>query len=383
MNTSYTIKLDAGDREWLNEDFRHKLQLAAYLAYRRARRGKRGTYDEHEFELRAFENLKNLVDSIDERMYEPGRSAAHIVVRPVIREIFAALFRDRVVHHLVYLTVYDWWDRHFIYDSYSCREGKGTLMGIMRLDYFIRKASHNYARKVYVFKGDLQGYFMSLPRSELYERAIWGLDLQFKNNKDCPEYKLMKFLWHQIIYDDPVVGAKRKGNLDLWKKLPQSKSLFCQEKGKGIVIGNLTSQLLSNIYLDQLDQYVTKELGYKYYGRYVDDFFIVVTEEQLPQFRKDIRAIDAFLRIKKLKLHPKKRYLQESSKGVAFLGVVIYHNRIVPGKRLKKNIREAFQEVSMNLRDVETVASYMGHVKYYNSYKMMKEEFERVGWDFN
>ena len=223
---------------------------------------------------------------------------------------------------------------------------------------------------------------MSLPREELFQRAIWGLDQQFKGHKNTPEYRLIKYLWHQIIFDNPIDGVKRKGKLDLWEKLPKSKSLFCQKPGRGIVIGNLTSQLLSNIYLDQLDQYVTKNLGYKYYGRYVDDFYIVVTEEQLPQLKKDIHAIEVFLMTKKLTLHPQKRYLQESSKGVAFLGAVIYPNRIVAGKRLVKNIRKAFAEISRGEKDTSTAVSYLGHVKHFNSYKMMKREFEAVGWVF-
>lgn len=383
MSTSYDVKLDESDAEWLGRGFANILHLAIYLSYKRARKGKRKTYDEHEFEVRAYENIKKLLDYIENRIYRPGRSTAHIVVNPVIREIFAALFRDRVVHHLIYLTVYDWWDKHFIYDSYSCREGKGTLLGIMRLDYFIRKASQNYAKKVYVFKGDLQGFFMSLPRKELYREAMKGLYKQFKGNTSCPEYKLIAFLWYQIIMDDPVHGARRKGNLKLWKRVPRSKSLFCQRLGYGIVIGNLTSQLLSNIYLNQLDRFIVYELGYKYYGRYVDDFYIVIPEEQLPQFKKDIVAIEEFLKSKKLKLHPRKRILQESSKGVEFLGARVYHNRIVIGERLRKNIPKAFREVAAGVRDVDTVASYLGHVKHFNSYKMMKAEFEKVGWRFS
>ena len=226
------IEFETGDKEWLRK-FENRLLFALYVAYLEARKGgKRSTRDEHQFELNADENLVKLRDDILAKTYRPSRSTAHIIHNPVIREIFAATFRDRVVHHLIFDTVYDWWDNRFIYDSYSCRVGKGTLLGVQRLDYHIRAASENYKKEVYVLKMDIQGYFMSLPRRDLYERAMWGLDRQFEGRKDTKEYGLMKFLWYQTIMDDPIHGVKKRGSLDGWKELPDSKSLFKQEPGK-------------------------------------------------------------------------------------------------------------------------------------------------------
>ena len=260
--------------KWVEASFTNYLQEKLFIAFREAKRGKRATRDEQRFELNADENLMLLRRDLLDRTYTPSRGTAHIIHRPVMREIFAAPFRDRVVHHYIYDAVYDWWDKRFIYDSYSCREDKGTLMGIRRLDYHIRSMSRNYAEEVYILKLDIQGYFMSLPRQELYERALWGLERQYAGRLDSPEFRLLKFLWRQIIFDDPVKGVVRKGRLSDWDILPSNKSLFCQEPGIGIVIGNLTSQLLSNIYLDMLDRFVVYDLGYKHYGRYVDDFIL-------------------------------------------------------------------------------------------------------------
>lgn len=364
-------------------DFEERLQIALYLSYLEARKGgKRKTKNEHEFEINAFYNLKLLREDIMRRTYRPGRSVAHIIFDPVIREIFAATFRDRIVHHLIFAVVYDWWDKRFIYDSYSCRAGKGVKFGIERLDYHIRSASLNYARKVYVMKLDIQGYFMSLPRAKLYEQAIWGLDQQFKGRLNSPEYKLIKFLWHQTIFDDPVKCAKRVGNLKDWELLPRTKSLFGQPKGFGVVIGNLTSQLLSNIYLHQLDIFVTQTLNYNHYGRYVDDFFIVVTEKELPQLKRDVVAIQNYLKSIGLTLHPKKRSLQEAGKGVSFLGGVVYPDHIVAGRRLKRNFCQAMQEVEEGQRDVSTVAAYLGHLKYFDSNNLIAEIFDSIGWEY-
>ena len=376
------LTLEDGDANWLRS-FDNRLLCSLYIAYYEARKGgKRGTKDEHGFEINADDNLILLWQEILNKEYKPSRSSAHIIHNPVIREIFAATFRDRVVHHLIFDTVYPWWDRHFIYDSYSCRVGKGTLKGIQRLDYHIRAVSHNYARKAYVLKLDIQGYFMSLPRRELYEKAIWGLNQQFNGRKDTPEYEIIKYLWYQTIMDDPICGVKKRGNLKDWEKLPDSKSLFKQPPGRGIVIGNLTSQLLSNIYLDQLDRFITGYLGYHHYCRYVDDFAIVVTEEGVPKLLEDVKAIEEFLRLKKLTLHPRKRQLIESSQGVPFLGGVIYHDHIVPNNRVKNNARKAFKEVVAGVRNPDSVASYMGHMKHMKSATFLDEAFFEAGWEY-
>lgn len=367
---------------WNEASFSNYLQEKLFIAFKEARKGKRKTNDEQRFELNVDENLMLLRQDLLDRVYTPSRGTAHIIHKPVMREIFAAPFRDRVVHHYIYDQVYEWWDKRFIYDSYSCREGKGTLMGIKRMDYHIRSASRNYLEKVYVLKLDIQGYFMSLPRKELYERAIWGLERQYANLQDAAEYRLLKFLWHQIVFDDPVDGVKRKGRLSDWDLLPSNKSLFCQKPGVGIVIGNLTSQLLSNIYLDMLDRFIVYDLGYKHYGRYVDDFYIVVTEAELPQLLRDVKAVEEFLKLKKLTLHPHKRLLTTVDKGVPFLGAMIHQGYILPGERLKRNFRQACVAVQAGAKDIETLVSYLGHTKHFNNIMFLTKEFERIGLEY-
>ena len=244
----------------------------AQNAYLKARLAKRHTRDEQDFEVNAPVLLADLAEDIARRSYKPSRGIAFITFNPVIREIFAAPFRDRIVHHMLYDLVADWWDRRFIYDNYSCRVGKGTLFGIRRLQHHIMSVSENGNREAWVLKLDIRGYFMSLPRRRLYDRAVWGLGRQFP--QESWEKDVGSFLWRQIIFDDPVKGVKIRAP-ENWRSLPRSKSLFHAKDGCGIVIGNLTSQLLSNIYLDQLDRFVNFELGCKHYGRYVDDFYIV------------------------------------------------------------------------------------------------------------
>lgn len=328
-----------------------------------------------------MEDLVNLCQSLLDRTYRPSRGTAHIIYNPVIREIFAASFRDRVIHHWIYDIIYDWWDRRFIIDSYSCREGKGTKFGIERLAHHIQAASDNYRRKVYVIKLDIQGYFMSLPRKRLYERVVWGLDRQFEGNYGA-KYELVKFCLAQTIFDDPCRDVKKKGWPQDWRHLPPTKSLFTQPAGVGMVIGNLTSQLLSNIYLDQLDRFVTLDLGWKHYGRYVDDFFFVVTEEELAQAKADILKIEKYLKELGLVLHPQKRTVQPASHGVPFLGAVVYPGRIIPGRRVWRNAETAFEEVMEGRRNPDSVVSYLGHMKYFRSATAIKGAFSKVGWEY-
>ena len=373
---------DNEDQEWLKK-FENVLQLKLWVAYREARLGKRKTKDEQKFEINVDENIKRLRRDLIMRAYYPSRSTAHIIFNPVVREIFAAPFRDRVVHHLIYDDVCKSCDDHFIYDSYSCREGKGTLMGIQRLDHHIRVVSRNYAEEVYIVKFDLKGYFMSLPRNELYEKAIEFLDRQYVGRQDDPMYKLVKYLWGQVIFDDPVKGAIRKGRLSNWDKLPPEKSLFNQAPGIGIVIGNLTSQLLSNIYLDQLDRFMVYDLGYKHYGRYVDDFYVVVTTMELKQLQRDMVAIEAFLKSKKLALHPNKRMITTSTRGVPFLGAMVHKGYILPGARLRRNFRQACLEVQTGEKEIDTLISYLGHVEHFNKIRFLERELERIACDYS
>ena len=363
------------------ESFRDWLLKELFRAYREARQGKRMTLDEHNFEINEIRNIINLRDSILDRSYEPGRGIAFVVRKPVIREIFAAPFRDRVVHHFLYNLVGDWWDRRLIYDCYSCRVGKGTWFGVKRAAGHIRKVSQNYTKETYIIKLDIRGYFMSLPRQALFDRVVWGMDQQFKEKDEL--YATARFLWGKIIFDDPTINVIKRGSRRDWNDLPKSKSLFRQKVGKGIVIGNLSSQLLSNIYLDRLDRYITLDLGYKNYGRYVDDFYIVVPEERYEQAKKDIKKIERFLSEElQLTLHPQKRYCQNVKKGMPFLGTVIYPGRIVAGKRVMRNFREGVRNFEHGVKDSETVVSYLGFMKNLNGKRATKKVFEEVGWDY-
>ena len=370
---------NVGLRQWLLEELTG--------AFREARKGKIKTCDEHAFEQHWLENIVGLRDSILEYRYRPSASVAFVIFDPMVREIFAAPFRDRVVHHFLYNMQAGWWDRRFLNDSYSCRVGKGTLFGVQRAQRFMQRVTSNYAKKAYIVKLDIRGYFMSLPRAKLYERVKWGLDRQFAEMMDdrmgYQIYKICAFLWRRVLFDDPAGKAWKRGPLINWdpRVLPREKSLFCQPPRQGIVIGNLTSQLVSNIYLDQLDRYIFYDLGYKNYGRYVDDFFIMVPEGEYGKLKEDIPRIENFLKAElNLVLHKKKRYYQEVKKGMGFLGARVYPYCLYPSDRLQRKFKRAASELTYGYRDVVSVVSYLGIMLHLDAGKIEEEIFNKYGW---
>lgn len=372
------------------------LRRRLYDSYIKARQNKRKTEDEQRFERDLGVNLYDLRQEIMSHSYHPSAGVAFIVRDPVIREIVAAPFRDRTVHHFLFDITSAWWDPRLCPDSYSCRKGKGTLYGQRRLMSHIRRVSNNYKDDVFVAKLDIQGYFMSLNHDLLFERVKWGLEQQFFKPKipgrivgvDCnPEdvhwlYRLMIYLWREVIYDLPMKKVRVRGRRTDWRGLPPNKSLFNQPKTQGLVIGNLTSQLLSNIFLDQLDRFVTFDLGYKHYGRYVDDFYIVVPMSQRKQLLRDIKKIEAYLRDElRLKLHPKKRYFQIARKGIPFIGAVVFPGYIVPSKRTKRKAYAAAELLATTGEGLENFCPRMGGIQHINARKFWHELFEKYGWE--
>lgn len=376
----YNLLKNTDDNEtlkWLRASDKNLLKAELFVAETIARQGgKRKTYNAHMMEVNLDENLDRLTDAIYNYEYKPARGVAHIITKPVQREIFAASYIDRVVHHLVVDTIYPWWDRRLNAGASSCRVGKGTSYGIKLLDKHIRQASSNFAEEVYVIKFDISGYFMHINREKLLKKVLWGLERQFARNYN-KRYRMIKHLLEVIIMDNPVKGAKIRGSYEDWRNLPPDKSLFAAKPGCGLVIGNVTSQVFSNIYLDMLDRFITLVLGYIFYGRYVDDFYFVVRADQLEQAKRDIKVIDEFLRtFLDLSLNMKKVRVIPSWQGVPFLGVVNKNGVLMPDKRLTSNYIKTAHDYIAGVDNEESLMSYLGMMKKYDSFKVVKKPFK-------
>lgn len=349
-----------------------------FQAYYDARRNKRNSPSQLRFEMDLETNLINLYHELRDRRYQPVPSVCFIVQDSVKREVFASDFRDRVVHHLYYNYVAPLFDRQFVYDSYSCRKGKGTLLGIERLQHHIRSVSRSYTREAYVLKMDIQGYFMSIDRMML-RSLVHEMTERLQISEEQRE--IVDYLTDIITLKNPLQGACFKGNAKEWSDLPPSKCLSCSPVGVGLPIGDLTSQLYSNIFLNKLDWFVTMTLGFKHYGRYVDDFYIVDTDRN--RLVAAVSAISDLLASLGLTLHPKKTKITPITEPVCFLGAVVYpHYRHGASRTTHKFLRcrRAYQQICefadagifpSNWVDVGNIQSsmnsYLGYLRHFKA----------------
>jgi RNA-directed DNA polymerase len=366
--------LPAGMPEVLQEQLLEDL----FTAYYECRKNKRNTANALAFELNLEDNLLCLFHDIRSGRYRPGRSVAFIVNRPVKREIFAAGFRDRVVHHYIIGKLNPLFEKLFCTDSYACRKGKGTHYGIRRMEEHIRQASNGYTQKAFVLKLDIRGFFMHISRPLLYRRLEEFVLAGYRE----ADRELLLWLCRLVIFNDPARNCLRKGGLQDWDGLPPDKSLFFSRPGCGLPIGNLSSQVFANFYLHPLDVFIGETLGFAHYGRYVDDFVLVSSDKE--KLKKAVPKIRDFLASELgLQLHPQKCYLQEISKGLPFLGTVLYPGRIVPGRRCKANFVQAVRSFnalacSRPLTSADTDAflnsmnSYLGIMRHWRSYRFRR-----------
>ncbi len=367
------------------------LKLNLFEAYYQARKNKRNTYNQLRFEIHYETELFQLYTEIKNKTYKVGRSISFIVNNPVKREIFAAGFRDRVVHHLIFNYINPILDPQFIQDTYSCRKGKGTLCGIRKASRYLKDVSNNFTQNAYVLKLDIRGYFMNINREKLMQKLkkmvpeeVFSAH-QLKATKDNPtvdiDYSILCYLLEQVVFNNPTENCIIKSEQSEWEGLPNSKSLFKSKPNCGLPIGNLTSQLFSNVYLSDFDHYVKDVLEVKYYGRYVDDFFIFSESvDELKILKKHLSEylFDTF----SLTLHPNKVYLQHYSKGLAFLGAYIKPHRIYVGNRTKANFKQLISFVVPSLMNqaqksksmvknvVAMVNSYLGLMWHYQTYSL-------------
>lgn len=359
-------------QKMLNKD---QLLYDLFQAYYDTRQHKRNTSSAVNFEMDYESKIIALREDLVNGTYVISPSICFIIKDPVQREVFAADFCDRIVHHLIYNYIYELFDRHFIYDSYSCRLEKWTHFGIKRVEHFLRSCSQNYSRDAYILKLDIKWFFMHIDKQILFEKI--ETFLFEKRERLTIDYDFLIKLIHQVIFHDSMHDCIIKWSKSDRNWLPDDKSLFHSPKDTGLAIWNLTSQLFANIYLDSLDKYINYELWFSCYGRYVDDFVIIDADKQ--KLLSAIPKIKDFLTEKlRLTLHPKKIYFQHYKKWVQFLWEYIKPYRTYIRKRTIGNFYKKVQEVNKSKNfDKELtqsiVNSYLWILSHYKTYKIRKK----------
>ncbi len=299
---------DQSDAGTDHADFSFEELAAAYFDCRRT---KRNSPSALVFEQDLERNLVQLYEELGASAYRPGPSVCFVITRPKPREIWAAGFRDRIVHHLLYNRIAPRFYRSFIADSCACIPGRGTLYAARRLEAKVRSITQNWSRPAWYLKCDLANFFVSIDKHilrDLLARRVaepWWL-----------------WLTDTILFHDPRANAMMQSTPARLALIPLHKSLFNQPTERGLPIGNLSSQFFANVYLDTLDQFAKHRLRAQHYIRYVDDFVLLHESPQWLNEAKD--AIEAFLPATlAARLNPSKTVLQPIDRGIDFVGQVI------------------------------------------------------------
>jgi retron-type reverse transcriptase len=344
-----------------------------YRCYLECRKNKRNSANALKFEINAEENIFKLEQELKKKTYHPSRSILFAARKPKLREIFAADFRDRIVHHILIDYLEKIWEPVFIYDSYACREDKGTHKAVRRLQNFLRKITKNGNLRAYYLQLDIKDFFPSLDKSILF-----NLIKKKVSNSD------ILWLAKTILFWDCTRSYVAKGDRQLLLNIPNNKSLFGKNNLRGLPIGNLTSQFFANIYLNELDQFIKHTLKIHYYLRYVDDFVILSRDkDELIRFKNEIK--DFLMDRLRLYLHPKRQKLLIASDGIDFLGYIIRHNYTLVRHRvinnLKARLRLYYQGKINDFQELQKmVTSYLGHFKWANSYRLTQKIFKENLW---
>jgi len=316
-------------------------------AYRDCRRNKRNSASALAFEQHVERNLAALYRGLLDGTYSPGPSVCFVVMHPKPREVWAADFRDRIVHHLLYNRIAPRFHARFIAASCACIPGRGTLYAGQHLEHDVRAITHNWSRPAFYLKCDLANFFVAIDKRVLFDQLArhvtepWWLALA-----------------RQVLFHDPRPDVDVRSPAHVLARVPPHKSLFNAPVHCGLPIGNLSSQFFANVYLNGLDQFIKHQVGARRYVRYVDDFILL--HESTAWLRDAHDAIEAFLPERLgANLNPRKTILQPIARGIDFVGHIVKPWRREVRPRI---VTAALRRIEdMPAPDVvQAVNSYMG-----------------------
>jgi hypothetical protein len=335
---------------------------ALFKAYYDCRRTKRNSASALDFEQNLERNLMDLFYELLSGEYKPGPSTVFVVQRPKVREVWAAGFRDRIVHHLLYNHIADRFHRRFIFDSYACIPGKGTHRAVARMEHFARSVTQNHQIPGFVLKMDVANFFFSIDRlilEKLMEPFIpepWWWDLT-----------------RTILHRDSVPDAIIVGRPEVMRKVPKHKSLFHAPPNAGLPIGSLNSQFTANIMMNVVDQYAKHQLKLTHYVRYVDDITVFGTDAK--ELATIPAKIDHIMQSElNMKLQPRKTSINKIEHGFDALGYVIRpHSRYLRRSTVRNGMQK-IEGLTRSKADLETVRqvshSYFGIFGHANTWKL-------------
>jgi len=302
-------------------------------AYNEAKKGKTELHYVINFTKNLKENILNLQKELKEQTYKPEKLISFMIKDPKLRKISKSAFRDRIVHHALVQVIEPIFDQIFIYDSYANRIGKGTGLALKRFDLFLRKLTNNGTNLCSKNNNFIKGYALKADIRKYFENVVQDILLE-------------------------LVERKIKDKQALWLIKQILDNFDAEIKGKGMPLGNLTSQFFANIYLNELDKFIKHKIKVKYYLRYVDDFIILErSKEKLELYKQEINYF--LINKLKLELHLDKSKIIPLSSGIPFVGFRIFHHY----KILRKN---AIRRISFRLNEWQEIYDLgIGDKEYY------------------
>lgn len=367
---------------------------AVYEAYLDCKRGKMSSpYTIAYIEI-AVDDLPRLAYEIYTAIYKPTVSICFLVKFPKLREVFAADFRDRIVHHWIIIRLEPLFERRFQQMgniSFNCRKGFGTLAAVKAAEKGMMEVSENYTKQAWVFEGDLVSFFMSIRRD-----LLWYLLERFiRRHYDGGDKEVLLRTVKTVVYHHPEDDCIINGDPAEWRNLPKNKSMFTIDRNLGGPIGNHTTQQFANFYLSILFDiwllFLMRGANFRII-RFVDDFLIICDDKG-----KILEVVPKLVMIVShygLHIHKNKRYLQPASHGVLFVGGYIKPRRTYVSSRtigrfqervsgFRKQLYENNHLVYYDLERIEQVInSYLGFCIHHKSYMIRKECIVGLGDNF-
>ncbi|MFB9155286.1 reverse transcriptase domain-containing protein [Vibrio gallaecicus] len=360
-------------------------------AYRQCRKGKQNTIGACLYQTQLLDHLVTTRDSLQALCWQPKPPISFVVTKPKAREVYAAQFEDRVVHHLLVNELTGLLDAQFIFDAASNRKNKGTHFAVNRLQYFMQQLDG----RGWFLQLDIANFFNSVSRPILLNLLNKHLTKQIKkNNLTTEKSRHLYWLCLQIIGQKVEVECAIKlGGENEFANVPAHKRLSNAPLDTGLPIGNLTSQFFANIYMNELDQFIKHHLKCRHYVRYVDDF--ILCHQSKAQLQKWQMEIEKFLEQKLALSLKEEKILAPLTQGANFLGYIIKPYYRLVRKRVLGNLHEKLKqsqrrlkpslhqwdfqpELVQNLQAV--VNSYWGHFKHADSYQLKQTLFKRYAW---
>ena len=345
-----------------------KLRKSIQEAYIDCCRGKRNGRQYQDYLSIANEDLDLLTTELMDGTYKPSTSTCFLVKFPKLREVFAAAFRDRIVHHWMCLRLeplFEALNQRIGDVTHNCRVGYGTQSAVNSVFSSIEEITYHYGVEACIFRGDLVGFFMSLPQRRMCDKLKKLTSDEY--NGDFKQ--LLLWLIEIVVMHRPEMNCMLNSNPDDWIGLTKNKSLYRTEKGCGAPIGNLTTQLFANFYMAEFDSYMMdriaelKERGIRAsYNRFVDDFVLVCSDTDAMKWL--VECANNKLSEMKLTMHKDKRYFQPASHGILFVGSYIKNGRIYLSNRTIGRFRNKVNQICQYLSNpsVQVTSADLDHI---------------------